>query len=205
MPKDLIHAYNRLAADYDKNRGLFDMSAVLNDFWHYKHREKGHLLDLGCGVGEPGPGFFIRKGWQVTGVDFSEKMLDLAQKYQPEMDRIFADITELNFSPEQFDAITAIYSLFHVEKENHRQLFSNVYRWLKPGGKALFTYACKEYTGQTEFSGYITFMSEKLFYSHTTPEKLYKILEMNGFNLLSADYRDIGGERFLWVTIGKPV
>ncbi len=204
MPKELIDAYNRLAADYDKNRGLFDMSAVLNDFYHYLNIGEGHLLDLGCGAGEPGPGFFIRKGWNVTGVDFSEKMLDLAMKYQPEMHRILADVTEVDFSSGQFDAITAIYSLFHIEREKHPLLFTNIYNWLKPGGKALFTYACKEYTGKKEFSGYITFMAEKLYYSHTTPEKLYKMLETTGFDLLSADYRDIGGERFLWVTIEKP-
>lgn len=204
MPKDLIDAYNRLAADYDKNRGLFDISAVLNDFYRYLSVSKGRLLDLGCGAGEPGPGFFIRKGWEVTGVDFSEKMLELAKKYQPKMHRIFADITEVDFSPAQFDAITAIYSLFHIEREKHKQLFANIYNWLKPGGKALFTYACEEYTGKKEFSGYITFMAEKLYYSHTTPDNLYKMLEGNGFNLLFKDYRDIGSERFLWVAIEKP-
>ena len=203
MPKDLIDAYNRLAADYDKNRGLFDMTEVLNHFYNSLNVGKGCLLDLGCGAGEPGPGFFIRKGWDVTGVDFSDRMLELAKKYQPDMHRIFADITEVDFSPAQFDAVTAIYSIFHIEKEKHQQLFANIYNWMKPGGKALFTYACKEYTGKNEFSGYITFMSEKLYYSHTTPQKLYKMLENNGFSLISADYRDIGGERFLWVTIGK--
>lgn len=204
MPKDLIAAYNRLAVDYDKNRGLFDMSAVLADFYQHIKVGEGHLLDLGCGAGEPGPGFFIKKGWKVSGVDFSEKMLDLAMRYQPEMHRILADITEVDFLPGQFDAVTAIYSLFHIEREKHPFLFTNAYNWLKPGGKMLFTYACKEYTGSEEFSDYITFMSERLFYSHTTPEKLYKMLENIGFDLLSADYRDIGGERFLWVTIGKP-
>ncbi len=204
MPKDLIDAYNRLAVDYDKNRGLFDMSAVFDGFYAYLYHCKGHLLDLGCGAGEPVPGFFINRGWQVTGVDFSEKMLELAKKYQAGMKCILADITEVDFATGQFDAVTAIYSLFHVEKEKHPLLFSNIYRWLKPGGKVLFTYACKEYTGHREFSGYITFMSEKLYYSHTTPEKLIEILKTTGFDLLSTDYRDIGGERFLWVTIGKP-
>jgi len=36
-------------------------------------------------------------------------------------------------------------------------------------------------------------------------ESFWKVLGAIGLDLLSADYRDIGGERFLWVTIGKPL
>lgn len=204
MPKDLIEAYNRLAVTYDENRGLFDMSAVFHDFFSRLGGEKGHLLDLGCGAGEPIPGWFIQKGWQVTGVDFSKKMLELAARYQPRMHRILADMTEFQMPSESVDAITAVYALFHTEKEKHPGLFSGMYRWLRPGGKALFTYATKEYTGAEEFSGYIRFMAEDLFYSHYRPHQLFSILKDIGFELLAADYRDIGGEVFLWVTVGKP-
>ncbi|HOC59654.1 MAG TPA: hypothetical protein PKN70_06880, partial [Smithellaceae bacterium] len=44
--------------------------------------------------------------------------------------------------------------------------------WLRPGGKLLFTYATKEYTGADIFNGFKKFMGENLFYSHTTPENL---------------------------------
>ena len=42
-------------------------------------REKGTLLDLGCGTGEFSIRF-LRDGFSVTGVDLSEKMLDIAEK-----------------------------------------------------------------------------------------------------------------------------
>ena len=42
-------------------------------------REKGTLLDLGCGTGEFSVRF-LRDGFSVTGVDLSEKMLDIAEK-----------------------------------------------------------------------------------------------------------------------------
>lgn len=205
MPKDLVDAYDRLAVNYDANRGLFDMSEVFNDFFILLSRDKAHLLDLGCGAGEPIPGWFIQKGWQVTGVDFSKKMLELAARYQPQMHRVLADITEFQMPPASVDAITAVYALFHTEKEKHPGLFAGIYRWLKPGGKALFTYATKEYTGAEEFSGYIRFMSENLFYSHCSPDQLFATLKDIGFELLAADYRDIGGEVFLWVTVEKPI
>lgn len=204
MPKELMAAYDTLAHTYDQNRGLFDMTDVFDDFFKVLDPTPGHVLDLGCGAGEPIPGMFIRRGWQVTGVDFSENMLKLAEKYQPAMKRIFSDIMALEQEEGAYDAVTAVYSLFHIEKEYHPRLFSNIYRWLKPGGKALFTYATKAYTGADSFSGHIEFMSVSLFYSHTTPEALQQMLLDVDFDIVAMDYRDIGGETFLWATVGKP-
>ncbi len=204
ITKEMMAAYNRLARTYDQNRGLFDMGAVFGDFYAVCPPGGGHLLDLGCGAGEPIPGYFIDKGWQVTGVDFSESMLELARNYQPGMRTIHADIITLDMEDGQFDAITAIYSLFHIPRKYHGQIFRNMYRWLKPGGKAMFTYASREYTGSEAFSGYIEFMEERLFYSHHSPAGLQRLLRQAGFSILSMDYRNIGGETFLWPVVAKP-
>ena len=195
--------YDGFAETYEKNRGLFDMTKVLASFYGRLHVKKGRLLDLGCGAGEPFPRFFIDRGWIVTGVDFSERMLELASKYIPEMQTIHADMCKVEFEPGQFEAITAIYSLFHVPRNDHAALFDKFYRWLCPKGKVLFTYATKEFTGSIEFDGYKEFMDQELYYSHKSPDKLYADLENTGFNIESADYRDIGNEIFLWVTASR--
>ena len=204
MPKEMRQVYNRLAATYDANRGLFEMSGIFKGFFALLGKQKGHLLDLGCGAGEPIPGYFLEKGWQVTGVDFSEKMLELAKRYQPGMETTLADITNVSFQNEQFDAIISVYVLFHIEKEKHPHVFSSIYQWLKPGGKALFTYASKAYTGSETFSGYIEFMAERLFYSHLSPADLRRVLLETGFHIHGIDPLEIGGETFLWVTVSKP-
>ncbi len=203
MPKTLREVYNGFAATYEQNRGLFDMTEVLDHFYNALLVKKGVLLDLGCGAGEPFARFFADKGWQVNGVDFSEKMLTMAAKYVPDMQTVCKDMRDVDFAPQSFDAITAVYSLFHVPKTDHQSLFEKMHRWLKPRGCLLFTYATKEYTGYDEFDGYKEFLGEKLYYSHKTPKDLYKDLINAGFKILSADYRAIGGETFLWVTV-KP-
>jgi len=203
MDITLREIYNGFAETYEKNRGLFDMTKVLASFYGRLHVEKGRLLDLGCGAGEPFPRFFIDRGWIVTGVDFSERMLELASKYIPEMQTIYADMCKVEFKPSQFEAITAIYSLFHVPRNDHAALFDKFYRWLCPKGKVLFTYATKEFTGSIEFDGYKEFMNQELYYSHKSPDKLYADLENTGFNIESADYRNIGNEIFLWVTASR--
>jgi ubiquinone/menaquinone biosynthesis C-methylase UbiE len=202
---DLREIYDGFAGTYEENRGLFDMMEVLNPFYECLNVEKGNLLDLGCGVGEPFARFFIDHGWKVIGVDFSEQMLKLASNYVPEMQTIQADMREIEFEPSQFEAITVIYSLFHVSSNDHAALFDKFYRWLRPKGKVLFTYATKEYTGSDEFDGYKEFMKQKLYYSHKSPDKLYADLEYIGFNIEFKDYRNIGNEIFLWVTVSKPM
>jgi len=47
-------------------------------------------------------------------------------------------------------------------------------------------------------------MGEQLFYSHTTPDSLSAMLISTGFTIESSQYREIGGETFLWMTIAKP-
>jgi cyclopropane fatty-acyl-phospholipid synthase-like methyltransferase len=201
----LREAYNRLAETYEENRGLFDMTEVFDSFYACLGIKKGRLLDLGCGSGEPFARLFIDQGWTVAGVDFSEKMLELAAKYVPEMQTIQADMREVDFGPRQFEAITAIYSLFHVPSNDHPAVFEKFYRWLLPEGKVLFTYATKEYTGSDEFDGYKEFMGQELYYGHKSPDKLYASLEEIGFNIESANYRNIGNEIFLWVTASKSI
>ncbi|MCG6859952.1 MAG: methyltransferase domain-containing protein [Chromatiaceae bacterium] len=203
MKDTLREIYDQFAETYEKNRGLFDMSEVLDSFYAKLEVKEGKLLDLGCGSGEPVARYFIDRNWSAVGIDFSEKMIELASKYVPEMQTINSDIREVDFEPDLFDAIIASYSLFHLPVDNHAELFKKIHRWLRPDGKTLFTYATEEYTGSKEFDGYKTFMGQELYYSHKTPDELYADLESIGFNIESTDYRNIGNEIFLWVTAGK--
>tara|TARA_R110002049_G_scaffold22455_14_gene80517 strand:+ start:1646 stop:2266 length:621 start_codon:yes stop_codon:yes gene_type:complete len=203
MNTKLSAVYDVFAKTYEENRGLFDMSDILDAFFSQLSPEQGRLLDLGCGAGEPVARYFTDHAWSVLGVDFSEKMLELAIQYVPQMQTVQADISEIDFDAGSFDAITASYSLFHLPAEKHAQLFQKMHTWLRPNGKALFTYATQEYTGAREFDGYKAFMGQQLYYSHKEPSALYADLADTGFNIVSADYHSIGGETFLWVTVSK--
>jgi len=204
VKKTLRDVYDQFATTYEANRGLFDMTPVLNPFFAGLGKAEGRLLDLGCGAGEPFPRYFLDRGWEVVGVDFSVNMLRLAARYAPEMRAICADMTEVEFAPAQFDAITCIYALFHVPRARHPALFAKFHRWLRPGGQVLFTYATRAYTGADEFEGEKEFMGQRLFYSHATPENLRAQLAAAGLAVRAFDFRDIGGETFLWITAARP-
>ena len=202
--ESLRQIYDELASAYDAGRGAFDTGPVFDAFFRRLPPGGGRVLDLGCGSGEPIARLFIERGWQATGVDFSAAMLDLAARRVPQMTRIQADMRELDLPEASFDAVVLIYSLFHVPRDEHPALFAKLLRWLRPGGRLLFTYATKEYTGADEFEGCKEFLGHPLFYSHTTPLKLRGQLESTGFACDTASYRDIGGETFLWVTVQRP-
>ena len=203
MTIDLRRQYGRLAAGYDENRGLFDMNEVIHTFYRDFTVERGNLLDLGCGAGEPMSRWFVDRGWTVRGIDYTPEMVDLARKYVEEMDATVADMRDVSFPPETYDGIISVYSLFHLPSEDQFMMLERMYRWLTRGGRALFTYATKSYTGHDVFSGYKLFMGEELFYSHRTPAELSHELDRIGFVTESMIYRDIGGEIFLWVTVVK--
>jgi cyclopropane fatty-acyl-phospholipid synthase-like methyltransferase len=204
MNQTLQEVYDGFADAYEANRGVFDLTEILNTFYSGFGQNSGKLLDLGCGAGEPLGRYFIDRDWSVTGVDFSKRMLELASRYTPEMQTIHADMCDVEFHESHFNAVVAIYSLFHIPSIHHSELFRKIHRWLVPNGRALFTYATKDYTGFDRFDGYKHFMGQSLYYSHKTPDELYKDLEDIGFNIVSKDYVDIGNEVFLWVTVSKP-
>lgn len=118
--------------------------------WIIDHFELGKgrkVLDLGCG-----PGLyttrFARSGAMVTGVDFSERSIQYAQKTAKEegldVRYIKTDYLELDLQ-EQFDLITLIFLDFCVlSPESRRKLLKNMKDHLKEGGKILIDLASKK-------------------------------------------------------------
>ena len=202
-PEWMAGIYDGFAATYVRKRDSFDLTEVLEGFTSALP-DNGALCDLGCGAGEPVSTYFAKLGWDVTGVDFSAGMLELADEILPEMMTALGDIRDVDFETESFDAVTAVYSLFHIPWHDHPGLFARVTRWLRPGGQFLFTYATADYTGYDEFEGTREFMGQALFYSHTTPERLRTQLATAGLDLVDEQHRTIGGETFLWVTVARP-
>lgn len=201
--ESLVQAYDGFARTYVRNRGAFDLSVVLAEFADTLP-SVGDLCDLGCGAGEPVGAYFASRDWNVTGVDFSAGMLELADEFVPAMTTVLSDMREAQFDVGTFDAVVAIYSLFHIPWRDHPKIFANIRKWLRPGGKFLFTYATGAYTGFDEFDGTKEFMGQELFYSHTTVERLHTQLKAAEFDILSAVPRTIGGETFLWVLVDVP-
>ena len=198
--KDL---YDIGADGYHENRGLFPIKHVLEHFRYKLNRIEGNLLDLGCGTGVPVCKHFFDYGWSVTGVDISDEMLKIARQLNPGIVFHQGSMTTFEMGKLKYDAVTAIYSIFHLELEEQSEVFKKVYAALKKGGMFLFTYASKEYTKHDEFAGEIKFNGTPLPYHHTTKEKLKKELVSLEFSITDDMLLNIGGENFIWMIAEK--
>lgn len=90
------------------------------------------LLHLGCGAG--GNDYIFKRYYQVTGVDISEKMLEIARDLNPEAVYHHGDMRTIELG-EFFDAVVVPESIDYMKTEN--ELYSAIMtaqKHLKPGG-----------------------------------------------------------------------
>jgi trans-aconitate methyltransferase len=64
----------------------------------------GRALDLGCGAGRSSI-WLAERGWQVTGVDFSDAALELARAARPDADWVLADLREYEPAAAAYDLV----------------------------------------------------------------------------------------------------
>jgi cyclopropane fatty-acyl-phospholipid synthase-like methyltransferase len=107
------------------------------------------LLHFACGAG--GNDYTFKREFNVTGVDISPGMLDIAKKRNPEAVYHLGDMRSIDLN-ETFDAIVIPDSIGYMTTENDlKQLFENAYKHLKPGGVFLVIAHCREEFKENNF------------------------------------------------------
>lgn len=189
MSKDLVRkGYDRIAERYMLVRKPF-----IND--RYLQRLDRSLqpgsviLDLGCGSGKPIDRFFIGRGHKVIGIDISRKQIRLAKRNVPEARYVVKDISNLRKEEYQVDAIVSFYTILHIPRETHEELFRRIYSFLPAGGLILVTMA------STEWEGFDDFYGVEMYWSHYGPDNNTEIIERAGFEVILDEIDTSGGEK----------
>ena len=123
-------SYNKIAAIYYSNRDLTKFNGELDKFIELLPKE-AHILDAGCGAGIPTAKYLVNKGLKVTGVDISDTMLKMARNNVPEGNFLNQDLNNLDFEKESFDGLISVYTLFHIPKNKHEDIFRKFFELLK--------------------------------------------------------------------------
>jgi len=102
---------------------------------HFGDAKSCSVLDVGCGIGN-NHGLIGPYVGSLSGVDVSEKSLEMAAERNPSVAYKSYDGNVLPFPDEHFDVVYAICVVHHVPVVNWPGFFSELRRVLKPGGIA---------------------------------------------------------------------
>ena len=137
--------YDDIAEVYDQQRRFWSNRKELEDFAG-RMPKGGNILDVGCGSGYVAE-FLTTRGFTVTGIDVSRKMLDLAERKAPTATFLKMDMRRMDFTPGSFDGVVCLYSIIHVPRGSHRRILSSFRELLKPDGLLLICTGWGDYVG----------------------------------------------------------
>jgi demethylmenaquinone methyltransferase / 2-methoxy-6-polyprenyl-1,4-benzoquinol methylase len=135
QPEGVRSMFDRIAPVYDAMNRL--MTAGLDRRWRRETaaavvRPGDRVLDVCCGTGDLALAA-ARVGGRVTGIDFSEPMLERARRKAPGLTWVQGDALALPFEDHSFDAVTIGFGLRNLEDE--RRGLAELRRVLVPGGR----------------------------------------------------------------------
>ncbi len=161
------------------------------------------VLDLGCGAGVPSTRQ-LASAFDVLGVDISQRQITAARRNVPKATFLVADFAELHFPTGSFDGVTALYTISHVPREQHEELFVQIGDWLTPGGLFLATLGAADspdWIGQ--------WLEVPMFFSSYGPPKNRQMLLAAGFELVVDEILETnepeGPVAFQWVLARKRI
>lgn len=202
---DLKSTYNRIAEDWTKDH--------YEDTWWIEGTDKylslfkpgAAILDVGCGPGGKSK-YFAEKGFDVTGIDFSEEMIRLAKEQVPEGKFFVKDVKQPLGFENSFDGVFAQAVLLHIPKNEVIGVLKNITAPLKSGGH--FYAAVKELRQGNKDEEMIKennygYEYER-FFSYFTLEELKSYVEKVGLKVLYGSTISSGKTNWVQVVAEKP-
>jgi SAM-dependent methyltransferase len=112
---NLKETYNRIAEDWVLDHNDDDWWQEGTDYFLSLLSSDAKVLDVGCGGGIKTQ-YFSSKGYGVMGIDFSEKMIEIARRENPKLEFAVVDMYDIDKIEENYDGIFAQASLLHIPK-----------------------------------------------------------------------------------------
>lgn len=191
--KNVCAIYNDLIDWFDAHRSKeLNMEQFYLDLIQH-HVPQGSILDVGCGTGEPLAKFFIAKGYELTGVDASIKMIDFCKKNYPGKQWLLVDMRDLNLGT-TFDVVIAWHSFFHVPLEDQPGTLKLLAKHVKENGLLVFT------SGPEHGEIWSNNGGRDLYHASLSCQEYKHLLSVNNFQVIAHKINDPHcGDATVWV------
>ena len=169
--KRLQTSYDKIAGEYARRSftELMHKPADRQILDGFIQRAQGPLCDMGCGPGQVARYLRDQGVQDVVGVDVSRGMVAEAQRLNPDITFLEADMCQLPMEDETWAGIVAFYSLIHITREKVPVVLQELRRVLKPGGELLVSFhigdtstRSKNWWGIAVDLDYTAFLSEEM-------------------------------------------
>jgi SAM-dependent methyltransferase len=131
---------------FDHIAAVYDESLPSHVVEHYLRKRaayiaatcpRGRGLDVGCGTGTLAERLVVN-GYQMTGVDPSEGMLEVMRRRAPQIETVVGSGTSLPFDADSFDLVYCVAVMHHVaDAEGVRGTLAEMVRVCTPEGRVL--------------------------------------------------------------------
>jgi SAM-dependent methyltransferase len=130
---NLKDTYNRIAHDWYNDHKADEWWVDGTDTFVSFIKGNKEVLDVGCGAGVKSK-YLSSKGLNITGIDFSEKLIEIANREVPNVRFQVLDMKDVSHLSTQFDGIFAQASLLHIPKKEISGVLTGLVSCLVSGG-----------------------------------------------------------------------
>ena len=200
---DLKETYNRIADDWHKDKRKNTWWMPGTDKFISFLKAGNTVLDVGCGPGLKSK-YLGDRGFTVTGIDFSDTLIEIARKEVPDAEFFVLDMRDVQSLPGRFDAVFAQASLLHIPKREAGQVIHGLASKLKPPGymyiavKGIWQDGIEEHILKEEDYGY----PYERFFSYYSMEELKGYLTDEGLEVIDESSTHVGHTDWLQI-IGR--
>lgn len=190
--------YNEVADEFNQTRKKYNYEA--EELKSYvANNEK--VLDLGCGNGRL---FELFSGHNIdyTGIDFSEKLIEIAKQKYGNYFRV-SDILSLPFFDGNFDSVWSIAVLHHIPSVGLRKrVLSEIKRVLRPNGRVIVT--CWKIKSLFRKDILIPFHGKKRYYHVFSKREMVKLFKNAGFKIEEARFLKRNNKKLNILIVATP-
>lgn len=202
---NLKETYNRIAEDWVRDHDKDTWGQGGADMFLSFLPKGATILDVGCGGGIK-TNYLAKQGYDARGIDFSEKMIELAQQQYPHLEFAVLDMYDVDTYPESVDGIFVQAALLHIKKDRVLEVLTKLKDKLNRSGviyiavKAMRDNGVEEEIKTEHDYGY----EYERFFSYYSLDELKAYFKQLGLEMLWEGGADTSLSHWLQV-IGKKV